>query len=303
MTVSPLVFVSVVTWNGKELVEGCLRSVLDFTYPSYQVVVVDNASTDGTVEFLRQEFPTVTVLANDQNLHFTAGANVGIRYALAHGADYVLSMNNDVVLSPNLLDVLVNRAEAMPEIGVFSPKMCYADDPERVWCAGSRFHPLTLTLVDFGPGRTERVPSDEPRSIEYACGTVMFIRATVLQQVGLFDEERLFFDYEDLDFSLRLHKAGIGLYYVPEAVIWHHVAATETIGSPSRSYHNVRSAVAFLKKHVKGLPWLVVIPYRFGSAVCKLAGFVRHRRFDCVRAYLRGVWDGIRDREGTLYSG
>jgi GT2 family glycosyltransferase len=300
----PLVFLSIVTWNGKDLVTECLRSAMAFTYPNYRIVVVDNASTDGTVEFLRREFPcdhhgrTVTVIANERNLHFTAGANVGIRHALAHGADYVVSMNNDVVLSPNLLDVLVSRADGLPEVGVFSPKMCYADDPERAWCVGSRFHPLTLTLLDFGPGRTERVPADEPRPIQYACGTVMFIRASVLRQVGLFDEERFFFDYEDLDFSLRVRQAGFGLYYVPEAVIWHHVAATEQIGSPSRYYHNSRSSVAFLRKHIKGLRWLAVIPYRLGSAGRTLAKLMRSRRPDCARAYLRGLWDGILGRGG-----
>jgi hypothetical protein len=302
MASSPLVFISIVTWNGKELVEDCLRSVLASSYENYRVVVVDNASTDGTVEFLREEFPEVEVIVNKKNLHFTAGANVGLRYALARGADYIMSMNNDVVIAPNTIDKLVSFAEDTPEGGVFSPKMYYADEPERIWCAGSRFNPITLTLMDFGPERTEKIDSDRVRAIEYACGTVMFMRARALKQIGLFDEKNFFFDYEDLDFSLRVHKAGISLYYVPEAVIWHHVAATEKADSPSRYYHNSRSSIAFYKKHIMGLRWLAVIPYRLGSAIRTLIELVCKKEIDCAKAYLQGVWDGMRGREGMLYT-
>jgi GT2 family glycosyltransferase len=100
---------------------------------------------------------------------------------------------------------------------------------------------------------------------------------------------------------MRVWRAGLGLYYVPDAVIWHHVAATEKLDSPARCYHRSRSSAAFFAKHTKGLLWLVVIPYRIGSAVRKLTQFIRRGQADCARAYLRGLWDGVRGRRKGLF--
>jgi len=270
----------------------CLRSVLESNYPRLHIAVVDNASRDGTVEFVRRVFPQVTVIENQRNLGYAAGCNVGIRYALDKGAKYVFLLNNDTLVESGLIDLLVSWAESHPSDGILTPLICYTDKSKDVWFAGSRRRPLTLDTEEFGKGRTKRISVKQSREVDYVIGCAMFVRSQVLREVGLFDES-FFMYYEDLDLSIRAQTAGYKLRYVAGSAVWHRVE-TSTSNAPSlRYYYRARGSVRFYRKYVAGVHWLIILPYRLGSGLKTLANLLTRRQSRAALAYLQGLRDGI----------
>ncbi len=291
----PLVAVVVLNWRQAEMTAACLRSVQALTYPHVLTIVVDNHSQDGSIEKLRSWFPEVVILETKRNLGFAGGVNVGIRYALAHGADWVLLLNNDAMVAPDLLEKLLSVAAKDPRIGVVAPQIFYSDEPSHRWSIGSRRSPLTLAPRDFGPGRAERANWTKPRPVDYVLGCAMLVRSRVFQEVGLFDEG-YFFYYEDLDFSLRVQQAGYQLWVCPDAHVWHNVSASTAEDTPLRHYYLARSSVRFFRRYARNKAHtLFLLVYRGLVAVKKLAIWAWQKRWREALAYLRGLADGWRD--------
>ena len=119
------VTIILLNWNGKEDTIECLESLKHITYPNYEILLVDNGSTDGSVECFRERYPGMEIIENGENLGFAEGNNVGIRRAMDEGADYVLLLNNDTVVDPEFLGELVKVGESDPKIGIVGPKICY----------------------------------------------------------------------------------------------------------------------------------------------------------------------------------
>ena len=289
---SPLVHIIILTWNHWQATAVCLHSLAQLTYPNYQIIVVDNGSSDNTSDNIRQQFPHVTLIANEQNLGFAAGCNVGLRHAFAQGADYVLLLNNDTIASANLLDSLVQQAHTLPNVGILTPMLSYLDDPDKLWFAGSQRHPLTLEATSFGPTGPRHKRQPQLQTVDYIFGTAMFLPTAVLRRVGLFDE-RFFFYYEDMDLCLRVQAAGYQLYVIPQANVQHGIAASTANFSHLRAYHKARGSVLFFRKHGRyRLP--LIIPYRLASTLRTLLRFARQQQWPALRAYLTGLWHGLR---------
>ncbi len=289
----PTVAVVIPTWNRRDDLLACLASVEAMGYPRLHVIVVDNGSTDGTAEAVRARFPAVEVIRSETNRGFAAGSNLGLQRALQREADYVLLLNNDVVVAPDTLARLVEVAEAHPEVGLLGPSVWYHDAPQRLWSAGYRCRPVTLS---------EQPPRGDPRGTEpyfvdtlYGCA--LLIRREVLETVGLLDG-RFFMYYEDKDFCQRMRAAGWRLMVVPTARVWHKISPSTSgsrgLGTPFQKYHMARSSVLFFAKHTPRWLWPVVVPYRLGSGLRTVARALRHRRPDIAAAYVRGLWHGLR---------
>jgi len=127
---TPLVFIIVLNWNGKDDTLECLGSLQQLDYPNFETVVVDNGSTDGSEDVIRSAFPSVNFIQTGRNLGYAGGNNVGIKHALSHGADYVWLLNNDTTVDPNALTALVETAQADPKIAVVGSKIFYYDQPD-----------------------------------------------------------------------------------------------------------------------------------------------------------------------------
>lgn len=294
----PLTHIIILTWNRWETTRACLHSLQALDYDNFHIVVVDNASQDETVARLRVEFPGVTLLCNTRNLGFAAGVNVGIRHALAAGAEYVLLLNNDTLVPPDLLATMLRAAAELPDAGMLTPMLRYMDQPaapaDTLWFSGARRHPLTLESREFGPlgPRAQQVPQARSR-VDYIFGTAMLLPSTVLREVGLFDE-RFFLYYEDMDLCLRVQRAGYHLYVLPEVSVQHGIATSTQGQEAMRLYHKARASVQFFRKHAVGPRRLIIIPYRLASALRTTLRHARGREWASVRAYWRGLWDGLR---------
>ncbi len=287
----PLVYVVILTWNQREDTLECLASVEALQYPAFRVVLVDNGSTDGTAQAVAERFPRVEVVANPVNLGFGAGANVGMRHALEHGAQYAFLLNNDTVVDPPLLDILVATAEAEPRAGLVGAYVWSYHNHDELQLSGDRRHPLTLDPARQIPAR---LPADQcPHQVDYLSGGAVLVKRRVMEDVGLFDE-RFFLYYEDLDLCERVREHGYLLFSVPSARIWHKGRATMGDPSPRQRYHLARGSVLFFAKHTPARRLPLMIAYRAGSAARTLASAALKGQWAIASSYLRGLRDGLR---------
>jgi GT2 family glycosyltransferase len=288
----PLVYVVVLTWNQRQVTLDCLESLAQMTYPNFRTLVVDNGSTDGTAEAIKGRFPDVEIIVNERNLGYPGGCNVGLRYALNRGADYIFAINNDVTVDPAILDELMR--EIAPDVGILAPKIYSASDPNRIWSVGGQRHRLTLEMTHRGDGELDRGQWNEVLERDYLIGCAHLFSRSLLEDIGLLDAG-FFLYYDDPDICMRAQQAGYRLLMVPRALMWHTGAdSSGGVGTPRERYYMARSNVRLLRKHVRGWRWLFVVPYRTGSAVKTLLRLAWHRRWDSARAYLRGLRDGFR---------
>ncbi len=219
----PLVFIILVNWNGKDVTLDCLASLQRISYANHRVVVVDNASADGSVDEISRRFPSVQLLKMRENLRFAGGNNAGMRHALDQGAEMILLLNNDTTVAMGFLEPLVSAMQASNDIGMVTPKILYASDPSRIWFAGARISFWTGTMKHLGIRAVDDGSFDIPGPTDYATGCCVLIKRTIVEQVGMLDES--FFMYgEDADWSMRVRRAGMRLLYVPSSSVWHKVS-------------------------------------------------------------------------------
>lgn len=284
---TPLVYIITLNWNRRDDTLAFLDSCCHLTYANARTLVVDNGSSDDSLDAISAQFPQAEQLANECNLGFAAGMNAGLRHALQHSADYVFLANNDTTLAPDALSLLVAAAQTH-DAALASPVIYYASAPERVWRYAGRQRPLTLEIALCQP------EGNAPVAVDFVTGCGLLISRRCLETVGLFDEQ-FFMYYEDADYCVRVQQAGLQALAVPQASMWHKVATSSGgSDSPIERYHMALSSVQFFRKHVRGWRWLVVGPYRAGSAARTLARLLRHRRWAAARAYGRGLRDGAR---------
>jgi GT2 family glycosyltransferase len=283
---SPFVYIIVLTHNNYTDTRKALLSILRMHYSNFRVLVVDNASNDETLAALPAEFPEVELCSSKINMGFARGANLGINVAVSRGAEFVLILNNDVVVDPNVLHVLMSAIT--PEVGALAPVIYSLDKPTYVWSAGFKKHPL---LLEMRGRRMQFYPRRAPIEVDYLLGCAMLLPIAVLKRVGLFDE-RYFFYYEDLDLSLRLRKQGYKLLVIPDAKVWHRGAGTAGRDSPFRIYHMARSSVVFFRTHASPWQYPAIFLFRLGHSLLICFKFLQKGRRDLVRLYWQGIWDG-----------
>ncbi len=219
----PLVAIVLLNWNGKNVTLDCLASLRVTRYDRRIIVLVDNGSTDGSVEIIRKEYPEVDLLEMGTNLGFARGANVGMRHALDSGADLLLLLNNDTVVDPDFLRHMVDAIKADSSIGLVAPKIYYFEEPNRIWFAGGELSMWTGTLRHIGIREYDHGQFNTPREIPHACGCCLLARRSLAEQVGLLDESYYLYT-EDADWVMRARRGGYRVAYEPGAKIWHKVS-------------------------------------------------------------------------------
>ncbi len=253
----PAVTVILVNWNGWPVTADCLRSLEAATYPRLSTIVVDNASSDGSREAIRREFPWVELLAMPENLRFAGGNNAGIRRALDEGAEAVLLLNNDTVVDPAFVGCLVERLHSDPHCGIAVPKIFYYDDPTRIWYAGGVISMWSGTMRHRGIREIDNGQYDRAQAVGYATGCCLLARAEAVRTVGLLDEAYYMYS-EDADWSARFHRAGYTILYEPRAKVWHKLSVSAG-GHLSwfKLKHKYLSNLRFFARYARWYHWLV----------------------------------------------
>jgi GT2 family glycosyltransferase len=249
----PKVSVIVLNWNGQQYLERCLSALAAQTYPSYEVILADNGSSDGSVAFVAERFPRVRIVQNGANLGFAAGNNAGIR--ASRGA-YVATLNNDTQVEPGWLAALVAALESDPGVGLCASKMLRWGSEGLIDSAGVCVDVLGWAWDRRAGQRDEAGPAErEPLELFGACAGAALYRRAMLDQIGLFDPD--FFIYlEDVDLAWRAQAAGWRCLYVPQAVVYHVHAGTVAEESPFKIRLLGRNKVWLLCKNYPFPPLL-----------------------------------------------
>lgn len=247
----PKIFAIILNYNSQDTIKDCLFSVFKSDYPNYEVVVVDNDSRDGSLEFSKTLFTRAHFIKNEKNIGFAAGINVGIRFALEKFADYVFILNPDAFIERKTISKLVKTAESMKKSGILSP-IIYNSEKEGVWFSGGKIKWLSMKAA-----HSQNDSKTNPYSTSYVSGCAMLVKKDVFREVGLFDED-YFLYYEDADFCRRAKKKGFKCLIVPEAKVY-HMEKSES-DKKSKTYWLVFSALIFFKKNTPLVlkPWLFV---------------------------------------------
>ncbi len=295
----PLVWAVVVNWNGRDVLEPCLRTLLASSYSNLSVLVVDNASSDGSAQFVRDEFPSVRVAEQSSNLGFAAGVNAGLEYTLDEGADYVLLLNNDIELDGNAVSALVEAALAHPKSAFVGPMIYYADRPSVIWSAGGAVSFWTGNIRHVGLREEDAGQYVGVMEVDYVTACAVLASAEAVRTVGPMDEGYYMYN-EDTDWCVRARDAGFDVLFAPSARIWHKVSMSSGGGlTPFKIYHRLRSTLRFFSLHARPYHWFGIVPLTvvrtIGFAVREL---VRGRGAN-VAAIVRSLWDSMTGRRRT----
>lgn len=250
------VLIVILCYNGVELTLACLQSLQKQTYPGADILIVDNNSSDDTVAEVRKHFPAVAVVENGRNLGYAAGNNVGLRYAQAHGYDYVLLLNNDTEVDANFLHPLIERCTQDPTIAVVGPKIYYHHEPNRIWSAGG--------VIDWKHGNTYMIgldaedqgQFDAEKEVDFVTGCALLVRTAVLEKSGLIDE-RFGMYFEETEWCVRIRRSGGRIVYVPQSRLWHKIRTDKQDWSPRITYYMARNRLLFMRLvHAPWQSWL-----------------------------------------------
>lgn len=237
---APRVRIITINWNAYDDTARLLQRLRCLAYPAFEVVVVDNASTDGSREKLSAEFPEASILPMADNLGFGGANNAALRLALQDNIPWVWLLNNDALPAPEALTALVTAGQTAPQIGAVGGVVFDESPPGRIQAWGGGIIYPWLGAVRLGTA------ANQP--LEFITGACLLLNTTALREVGMFDE-RFFLYWEDADLCFRLRKAGWRLAVADSAHIWHRGSATTGRNPRLRSFHSARSLVLFLSNH------------------------------------------------------
>jgi hypothetical protein len=242
----PSVVIVILTYNSAPHIRECLASLALLDYSNFEIVVVDNASTDDTVSLARTDTLAPTVIVNETNLGYAEGNNVGLRYALSANADYVLVLNDDVIVARDLLTQLVRAAQANPHAALLGPIVYHYSAPEVIQSAGGALG--SWTFPHRGINEPDRGQFNRVESVAWLSGCAILASCQALKTIGLFDPD-FFMYWEDVDWCLRAQKAGYQVLLVPQAKLWHKGVQISYAPSPRVAYYMARNELYLLAKH------------------------------------------------------
>lgn len=289
----PRAAIIVLNWNNKRDTVECIKSLGKIDYPNFEVILVDNGSSDDSVKTIKETFPNITLIENGKNLGFAGGNNTGIRSALQGDFDYFLLLNNDTVVDPSFLTELIKVAEIDPGIGILGPKIFYYDEPKRIWFAGGIINYWSGHLYHKGYQEIDEGKYDVVQDVDSITGCALLVKRKVLEDIGLLYED-MFLYFEDTDLCARAYKKGYRLVYVPASLIWHKISSTTSKIKGLQFYYNIRNWLIFMKRNAGPLHLTLFLPYYmirymgYNVAVAILTG-----KFSEAKLYLKATYDGI----------
>jgi GT2 family glycosyltransferase len=274
-------FVVLVNWNGWQDTIECLTSLQTLDYEDWKALVIDNGSTDDSLQRIRTKFPRVEIIELGRNLGFAAGCNAGIRLALGRGAEYIWLLNNDTLVDPKALRAMVDRAEADPKIGAVGSVIYFMEEPQRLQAWGGGY-------VSFWLGGSRRfVNPVNDEKLQYITGTSLLLRRSALEMVGLLDEG-FFMYWEDTDYCFRLRGSGWSLAVAEKSKLWHKESASVTNRSARKDTLSFRSAVRFFERYS---------PVPFVSVWVGMGLRLGQRAVRGDWKMVRAIWEGFRQAE------
>lgn len=272
-------------WNGQQFLQVCLDALLAQTHPDVEIIVVDNASADGSQAYIRSHYPTVVLMELATNEGFTGACNAGLRRA--SGA-LVALLNNDTEADQGWAASIVDVFARYPQVGSVASKMLLFDRRDTIHTVGDGFR-TDGSAFNRGVWEHDSGQYDQEEYVFSACGGSSAYRRTMLDEIGLLDDD-FFFLLEDIDLGWRIQLAGWRTLYTPHAIVYHHLSATG--GGATASYYDGRNALYVLVKNLPGPLWRRYARQIMGRQLALALDALRAWRGAAARARLRGMLMG-----------
>lgn len=285
-----IVLLSIITINYNGLKDTCeLIESLPLEDKSIEVIVVDNASAQDEATIIEERYPQVKIIRSKKNLGFAGGNNLGIKAAKGK---YLFFLNNDTLLKPQTSDIrsLISRLETSPKIGMVCPKIRFTWGNQLIQFAGyTPLTPITMRNKAIGCGEVDHGQFDTPHLTPYAHGAAMMIKREIIEKVGLMPE-CYFLYYEELDWSMMIHRAGYDIWYEPACTVFHKESQTTGQNSPLRTYYITRNRLLFAQRNQQAMAKYITYLYLISIvAIRDILKYAFQQRWDLVRATIRGV--------------
>jgi len=285
----PKVSIITINFNGTAVTEELLHSLEKITYPSIEVIVVDNSNKEPGHQ-LPINFPWIKYIETGENLGFAGGNNVGIKAATG---DYLFLLNNDTEVAPDFLEPLITRIQSDKNIGVVCPKILYFDEPNIIQFAGFLpINPVTGRGFSIGYLEKDNGQHDIAQPTSRAHGAAMLFSRTAFENVGLM-AELFFLYYEEMDYCERFKRAGYSIWYEPKSKVWHKESISTGKGSTLKTYYYSRNRLLYLRRNTFGIQRILMFFYYYLVAVPKnMLGYLIKKEWPHLKAFWKGlIWN------------
>lgn len=256
--VEPSIAVVILNWNGIEDTIECIESLEKSEYTMFKIIVLDNGSTNDSVERLRALGDRIELIENPRNDGFAGGSNIVVNHAVEQGYDYIFLLNNDTTVAPDCLKQLVHWMNEFKDSEIIlAPRMYYYDSPKEIWHDGHIWEHLKGQMTPI-----EKYPiwkKEGFNEVDHIIGTALFFKSDLIKKYGLFDE-RFYLNYEETDWEFRLRAQGVRLITTSEAAIWHKISKSFT-HSVHSTFYCERNRLLFIEKNFKGFSKFKLILY------------------------------------------
>lgn len=292
-----LIYILILNWNGWKDTLECVESCLRLKYSRFKILIVDNGSTDTSEVILRKQLPNIEFIQTGTNLGFAGGNNVGIRYALERGADYVWLLNNDTVVAPDALSALIDVAETDVRVGMVGSKIHFFNTPRLLWYAGAVLDPAMPHRVGHrGLNEEDQGQYDETGETGFVTGCSLLVRREVIEEIGLLDEH-YFLYAEDADWNVQARRAGWKLVYSHRSIVLHKISASMGgMESPRMNYYLARNLLYFIKKNYPSFLLKTFVSILFQNVIV----MIKKRRLTSAKWAIKGILDFLRGRSGPM---
>ena len=272
-------------WNGKWFLTECLNGLRQQMYQQFSIFLVDNGSSDGSIEFVNHNYPEVKTLAFPTNVGFSAANNNAFKIIQT---EYIALLNNDAVPDSMWLKYLVEALESHPEAGFAASKMFFYDDPETIDRAGDAYSRAGTGLLR---GRNESASNyNKPEWIFGACAGAALYRTLMLKDIGVFDED-FFLLYEDVDLSFRAQLKGYRCLFVPQAVVYHKASSSIVYDSPISVYYSHRNLEWV---YIKNMPSNLILKTIWLHIIYDMAAFLFFTANGRAKEFTKAKWDALK---------
>ncbi len=292
-----LISVIIVNWNGQKWLKDCFDSLIAQTYQNVEIIMVDNGSSDNSVEYTKTHYPAVQCVLSETNLGFAGGNNLGLKHA---SGEYILLLNNDTAMPRDCLANFVKAFEEVPNLGSAQAKLVLMDDHHKLDTCGSYWTSSTF-VYNYGYRKNADLKKYNTAKPFFSNkGAAMLIKREVIDKVGLFDDDFWCY-YEETDLCHRIWLSGFECWYWPDATVYHALGSTaDVFANDYIQFHNFKNKLCSYLKNFEALSLLTIVPtYMVGVITLSLAWLVQGKVGHFTAIY-RGLWWNIVHLQRTL---
>ena len=292
----PKIAILTLNWNGHSHLKYFLKHASNLSYPNYFTVVIDNGSTDNSIEFVKENYPMVEIINNKVNIGYSKGFNRGIKFALGKNADYILITTNDVVLDKKILDNGIKVYHSQEGIGFMSGKVYELNTKKRFQYAGGRSNPNSSFMPSRGAGEIDIGQYEDIADFEFMDDVCCLVNSEMIKHIGPYDED-FFFDYEETEWNYRMREKKYRIVYNPNMKVWHRIHGSTKGSRYSRipEYYHWKGKILFKYKTQKSGDYLFFLfSFLFKEIPIHWFILIKNRKTSLIFYNFKGIIAGIK---------